>query len=208
MATQERGIVTRAEILEAAGRVFSRLSFSEAKVSDVQAGITMGKGAIYFHFESKHGLARAVLEEGHSKLRDAGLDSLTGESDARSRLDALTGAVARLVAESPVVAGSLRLSAEAAREFPDLATNPYELLEPMIADVLTAANDGAELREGTDIGALAWVIAVTLMGSKERLVLDGELHLLPERVGAAMRCIGDAVFVSPEGRGAGALPRH
>nr|AAX97699.1 SngR [Streptomyces natalensis ATCC 27448] len=63
MAKQARAIQTRRQILDAAGLVFDQLGYESATITEIiaQAGVT--KGALYFHFDSKEDVARAVLEE-------------------------------------------------------------------------------------------------------------------------------------------------
>ena len=189
MVKQERARVTREEILEAAGQVFSEYSFTEAKLSDVYERTEAGRGALFFHFQSKHGLARAVLLAGREQLQQVALKALSVEGDARVRLLALTSSIANLISTSAVVSASFQLTAQAAREFPDLAGDPYSMWEPMIRQLLGSASEAGDLRDGVSIDALTWIIIATFMGSKEILGLRGELTQLPARVEVAMTSI-------------------
>ncbi|WP_331757435.1 TetR/AcrR family transcriptional regulator (plasmid) [Streptomyces sp. NBC_01387] len=58
---QERAVQTREVILHAAAEVFDEYGFAGASITKIlkRAGATAG--AMYFHFESKEGLARAVM---------------------------------------------------------------------------------------------------------------------------------------------------
>ncbi|MEV0415824.1 ScbR family autoregulator-binding transcription factor [Streptomyces sp. NPDC050448] len=62
-ARQERAEITRQAILDGAAIAFDRFGFGGASLSDVvkYAGVT--KGALYFHFQSKEALARALMDE-------------------------------------------------------------------------------------------------------------------------------------------------
>jgi AcrR family transcriptional regulator len=62
------GDVTRAKILEAAGRLFAEKGFAHTTNRAVcqEAGVDLA--AINYHFESRDGLYRAVLLEGHARL--------------------------------------------------------------------------------------------------------------------------------------------
>lgn len=53
---------TRQAILEAAAVVFEDRGYDCAKLSDIVRLAKVTKGALYFHFDSKEGLAQAVIE--------------------------------------------------------------------------------------------------------------------------------------------------
>ncbi|WP_165365003.1 ScbR family autoregulator-binding transcription factor [Streptomyces sp. C] len=59
---QERAVRTRRAILEAAALVFEEHGYDTAKLSDIVKIANVTKGALYFHFESKEGLAQAVID--------------------------------------------------------------------------------------------------------------------------------------------------
>ncbi|GAA3379688.1 MULTISPECIES: ScbR family autoregulator-binding transcription factor [Streptomyces] len=59
---QERAVRTRRAILEAAALVFEEQGYDTAKLSDIVKIANVTKGALYFHFESKEGLAQAVID--------------------------------------------------------------------------------------------------------------------------------------------------
>ncbi|MET4046534.1 TetR family transcriptional regulator [Rhodococcus sp. 1163] len=61
MAQQERARRTRAAIVEAAATEFARRGYAAASVNAILEGSNATKGAMYFHFQSKEDLARAVL---------------------------------------------------------------------------------------------------------------------------------------------------
>jgi AcrR family transcriptional regulator len=54
---------TRRQILRAAAHQFARGPYHEVGLDDIVAGAELTKGAMYFHFRSKHALTRAVIEE-------------------------------------------------------------------------------------------------------------------------------------------------
>ncbi|MEU3722224.1 ScbR family autoregulator-binding transcription factor [Streptomyces sp. NPDC031705] len=59
---QDRAVRTRRAILEAAAVVFEEHGYDAAKLSDIVNIAKVTKGALYFHFESKEGLAQAVID--------------------------------------------------------------------------------------------------------------------------------------------------
>ena len=57
-----RADTTRLHILRAASRQFARKSYSLVSLDDILADAEVTKGAMYFHFRSKHALASAIIE--------------------------------------------------------------------------------------------------------------------------------------------------
>jgi AcrR family transcriptional regulator len=53
---------TRIQILQAASRQFARHPYSRVSLDDILADAEVTKGAMYFHFRSKHALASAIIE--------------------------------------------------------------------------------------------------------------------------------------------------
>src|SRR5437879_5437908 len=105
MARQARAIQTRRQILDAAGRVFDRLGYESATITEIlaQAGVT--KGALYFHFDSKEELARGVLAEA---VTTEGV--IPQESKLQECVD-LGLVLAHRVPREPMLSAAIRLSA-------------------------------------------------------------------------------------------------
>ncbi|OKH67310.1 TetR family transcriptional regulator [Mycobacterium sp. SWH-M5] len=57
-----RADLTRLQILQAASRQFARTPYSLVSLDDILADAEVTKGALYFHFRSKHALACAIVE--------------------------------------------------------------------------------------------------------------------------------------------------
>jgi AcrR family transcriptional regulator len=60
-----RADVTRLQILHAASHQFARKSYGQVSLDDVLAQAEVTKGAMYFHFRSKHALALAIIDHQH-----------------------------------------------------------------------------------------------------------------------------------------------
>ncbi|ULE33315.1 TetR/AcrR family transcriptional regulator [Mycobacterium sp. IDR2000157661] len=59
---ERRSDATRLQILRAASRLFARSPYSRVSLDDILADAAVTKGAMYFHFRSKHALACAIVE--------------------------------------------------------------------------------------------------------------------------------------------------
>ncbi|MGX9790532.1 TetR family transcriptional regulator [Mycobacterium sp. MMS18-G62] len=70
-----RADATRLQILRAASRQFARKSYNLVSLDDILADADVTKGAMYFHFRSKHALASAIIEY-RAELGRAAVDEL------------------------------------------------------------------------------------------------------------------------------------
>ena len=74
--TDTRADSTRQQILRAAARQFARLPYHQVGLDDVLAEAELTKGAMYFHFRSKHALALVIIEDQITRSHDAITDLL------------------------------------------------------------------------------------------------------------------------------------
>ncbi len=74
--TDTRADSTRQQILRAAARQFARLPYHQVGLDDVLAEAELTKGAMYFHFRSKHALALAIIEDQIARSDEAITDLL------------------------------------------------------------------------------------------------------------------------------------
>jgi AcrR family transcriptional regulator len=73
-----RADTTRLQILRAASRQFARKPYSLVSLEDILADAEVTKGAMYFHFRSKHALASAIIEY-RATLARASVDQLLAQ---------------------------------------------------------------------------------------------------------------------------------
>src|SRR5580693_4744916 len=67
--TDSRADSTRQQILRAAAHQFAKLPYHQVGLDDVLAEAELTKGAMYFHFRSKHALALAIIEDQATEAR-------------------------------------------------------------------------------------------------------------------------------------------
>jgi AcrR family transcriptional regulator len=60
---------SRAQLLEAAARVFARRGYRDASMNEIAAAAGFSKGALYWHFESKEELFFTLLDDLDDRLR-------------------------------------------------------------------------------------------------------------------------------------------
>jgi AcrR family transcriptional regulator len=74
--TDNKADSTRQQILRAAARQFARQPYHQVGLDDVLAEAELTKGAMYFHFRSKHALALAVIDDQATRSSTAVADLL------------------------------------------------------------------------------------------------------------------------------------
>ena len=75
--TDTKADSTRQQILRAAAHRFSQQPYHQVGLDDVLAEAELTKGAMYFHFRSKHALALAIIEDQTTQSGEAVADLLT-----------------------------------------------------------------------------------------------------------------------------------
>ncbi|WP_405783657.1 ScbR family autoregulator-binding transcription factor [Streptomyces sp. NBC_00859] len=117
---QDRSQRTRRRLLEEGAKLLTRSGYAHATLGQIAAAAGMTKGALYFHFTSKEGLADAVREQGRALLegflrerRDA------GEAPVQILID-LTHWLVWARREDTVVRAAFRLSDEGPDGRPDI----------------------------------------------------------------------------------------
>ena len=106
-ATKERrarnASVTRAELIAAATTEFAEKGLAGARVEEIASRTATSKHMIYYHFGSKDGLYRAVLEQAYTEFRIAEGSIDYDALPAREALAALVGATFDVHARNPQI---------------------------------------------------------------------------------------------------------
>ncbi|UQX12162.1 TetR/AcrR family transcriptional regulator [Candidatus Mycobacterium methanotrophicum] len=66
----KRADTTRQQLLNAAAHQFARRAYHNVGLDDILGEAELTKGAMYFHFRSKHALALAVIEDQNAQARE------------------------------------------------------------------------------------------------------------------------------------------
>jgi AcrR family transcriptional regulator len=87
----------RAQLLDAAARLFRERGFHATSMRDIAKAVGMLSGSIYYHFDSKEGMLLAVYEEGKRRVAEA-VDAATAtQTDPWRRLEAACAAHLRVL---------------------------------------------------------------------------------------------------------------
>src|ERR1700737_740624 len=74
--SDKRSDTTRDQILRAAAHQFAQRPYYAVGLDDILAEAQLTKGAMYFHFRSKHALALAVIDDQTTRSTEAVADLL------------------------------------------------------------------------------------------------------------------------------------
>ncbi|MFF0190847.1 TetR family transcriptional regulator [Streptomyces sp. NPDC005244] len=96
MAKQDRARASRAALLHAAAKEFAHNGYAGASMARVADGAGLSTGAVTFHFETKDGLAKAVVDDARTVIV-AVLKGVVQQAPSDSATDQLGAAVLALV---------------------------------------------------------------------------------------------------------------
>lgn len=179
MVQQQRAQVTRDNLVEGAALAFYRLGYGMATTAAIVEAAGTTRGAMYFHFQSKEEVARAVIDEEHSRAMSAGLRIQEMNKPAFETMILLCVDLAMRLMTDPVVKAGIRLTTEITNFEPPLRA-PYEEWQRTFADIAEAAVRQGDFRADVDPEVFARFLIPAYTGIQ--LVSDtftGRADLLP-----------------------------
>ncbi|MFI5802006.1 ScbR family autoregulator-binding transcription factor [Streptomyces sp. NPDC051561] len=162
---QSRSERSRRALLRAGAQIINRDGYAQANLGRIAGAAGMSKGALYFHFASKQGLAEAVQEHGRAVLREFAEALGSGGGSPVQALIDLTHWLARTLHEDEVVRAGFRLTHERGGRRPS-DTDFHQACTHEALRLLGRARAAGELRTGTPPGGLGPenLVTVTLCG--------------------------------------------
>ena len=165
MPQQARAHATYNRILAAAVAEFGDKGYAGASVNTILEGSGLTKGAMYFHFTSKDGLAQAVLDAARDTFQQTA-DRRLADTDTPA-VDALAGLLrdaAHLYETDPTMWAEFRLSFDL--DAHDGST--LEILEKSATALLERATGDGSTTANADAAALAHTLTAALAGQLYR----------------------------------------
>jgi TetR/AcrR family transcriptional repressor of nem operon len=172
-----RADVTRQKILDAAARHFARKTFTEVSVEEVIADTDVSKGALYFHFRSKHSLALALIEHHAAAVRAGTMGLLTHQRSGLETMIEITFMVATLDACDDYARAAANLSGDVRRPGQPIAGPVDEWIKGSITVLEQAIADG-DVRADCDPEDLAHVLVGHYIGVRQVSDLDSATSFL------------------------------
>ncbi|MBL1077619.1 TetR/AcrR family transcriptional regulator [Nocardia sp. 2] len=163
---QERARRTRAAIIRSAAVEFGKSGYAAASLNRILEGSRATKGAMYFHFDSKEDLARAVLEAAVDRYR-ASTERWLGRGDL-GPLDVLHGMIDEIalrLENDIIIQAEFRLIIEP-EFYRDIQAGGGRILGRSIRLLAVRAIEHKQLRADADPDRFTRTIAAALAGQR------------------------------------------
>ena len=163
MIQQARAQRTRDAIIAGAAAVFDRQGYSTASIAEIASAAGVTKGALYFHFQSKDEIARAVMRQQHELSSSAAAAIIDeGRPALETMIRLCAGLVDQLVSD-PVVKAGIRLTTDVST-FERPMVDPYEDWLNTVEGLIRRAHDEGDIVPTVDPGMLARFLIPALTG--------------------------------------------
>jgi AcrR family transcriptional regulator len=160
---QARSEVTRRKIIDAAVGLFTEAGYAPTGLGDIIDRVGVTKGALYYHFDSKEALARAIITDGAATLTHSFAGISSAPAPALENIIHGVFVVADLVGTDKLSRTALQL-ARTLGEFSDTASEAYNSWLQALSSQSEMAQQQGDLREGIDPAVMAEVILAAVLG--------------------------------------------
>lgn len=159
---QQRGIVTRAAILNAAARTFVAHGFAEATLARIRTESGLTNGAFYHHFPTREAVAVAVVDEYVLRAQNAMTVAAASSSSGIETLLRVSEVFAGLVQSDVFVRAGIVLTTEVGITIPMRA--PYESWVNMVAALVEQCQREGSVRSDLDPHEVSVFLVSSLTG--------------------------------------------
>jgi len=196
---QERARRTRAAIIRSAAVEFGKSGYAAASLNRILEGSRATKGAMYFHFDSKEDLARAVLETAVERYR-ATAERWLARTDL-GPLDVLHGMIDELalrLEHDIIVQAEYRLIIEP-DFYRDVQAGAGRILVRATRSLALRAVEHGQLREDADPDRFTRTLIAALAGQRYMIDVPGGVTDLRSRFQEALEVVIESM-ATPEWR--------
>lgn len=181
-AQQQRSVATRSALLEAAGRIFSKRSFAEARLRDIAAEAGISQGSLYFHFGNKEDIAEAVLAAQQERMTGPLAAVLASDLSGLDKILALSDGLSGIMATDTIVQGGIKLATQPGTGFEAAAREPYfEWVQTARMLVQQGIDDGS-IDRGVDPESAAEFVNQVFVGVQVLSEIDDGWQSMPARM--------------------------
>ncbi|WP_433681215.1 TetR family transcriptional regulator [Nocardia sp. CA-119907] len=194
---QERARRTRAAIIRSAAVEFGKSGYAAASLNRILEGSRATKGAMYFHFDSKEDLARAVLDTAVERYR-ASAERWLARTDL-GPLDVLHGMIDEMalrLEHDIIVQAEFRLIIEP-DFYRDVQTGGGRILVRATRALAIRAIDQGQLRSDSDPDRFTRTLSAALAGQRYLVDILGSGVDLRARFQEALEVVVEAM-ATPE----------
>ncbi len=163
MARQARSEVTRQKIVDAAADLFTARGYGATGLGDIIDRVGVTKGALYYHFDSKEALARAIVADGAATITRAFAGISSAPASAFENMIHGVFVVADMLRSDKQARTALYLI-RALGESSDAASTAYETWRELLSAQTARAQAEGDLRDGVAPAAAAEFVLATVLG--------------------------------------------
>ncbi|MFG2601675.1 ScbR family autoregulator-binding transcription factor [Streptomyces sp. NPDC048462] len=193
---QARSQRTRQRLVHAGAEMFNRNGYANATLGQIAVAAGMTKGALYFHFSSKDGLADAVQERGRAMLQGFVTERWEAGVPPVQMLIDMTHWLARTLHDDPVIRASFRITNECAGRQPPVTDFHQDWITEVLR-LLDQAREAGALRARATGNGPATLLSATVCGIGVLAGTGMPFPLLSDRVAALWEPLLSAL-VPPE----------
>jgi AcrR family transcriptional regulator len=176
----------REQIVESARQIFSRFGFKKTTMDEIAQSVSKGKSSIYYYFQGKEEIYKAVIEKEALLIRDELTKAISHASDPVDKLKAYVAVRMRTFQAMANFYGAIKNEYLTNLDFVNKIREKYDKEEmQMVEDVLKEGVARNEfIIEDTEFAAIAIVTAmkgleIPLFIHKQPLNLEERIdHLL------------------------------
>jgi TetR/AcrR family transcriptional regulator, transcriptional repressor for nem operon len=169
--TDTRADTTRQQILRAAAHQFARRPYHQVGLDDVLAEAELTKGAMYFHFRSKHALALAIIEDQTTQSSEAVAELLTRKLSGLETLIDFSYQVAVRDIRDDIARAGLHLL-ESIGRIEGLQEKQLGVWIEILAVIVGHAITEGDIADGCDPQDVGRLLVSTYMGLRQTSNLD------------------------------------
>lgn len=163
MVLQDRAKATREAIIVGAAAVFQEHGYGGASLTQVSQAAKVTKGSLYFHFQSKEDLARAVIEEQHRIVVAESASLLAEDRPALKTMILMCRVFGLKLVQEPVVRAGIRLTLEATA-FGQPVQGPYKDWIAVMEQLTDRAKREKQVRSSVGSEAFARYLVASFTG--------------------------------------------
>ncbi|SDZ55306.1 transcriptional regulator, TetR family [Herbiconiux ginsengi] len=178
---QERSISTRAELLDGAARVFSRLTYAEARLKDVADESGISAGSMYFHFGNKVDLAQAILQVQQERMTAALTEALEQEPTGLDALLAIADRLSQLIASDTIVQAGIKLGLQPGTGLDADVNGPYFEWIRIAESLIRQGVEDGSIKPGLNTAAAAEYVNVLFVGAQLLSEIEDTWASFPKR---------------------------
>jgi AcrR family transcriptional regulator len=172
-----RADITRRQIIRAAAGHFARQPYDLVSLDDILADAAVTKGAMYFHFRSKHALASAIVERWVHKTLAAVSDVVSRQHSAMETVVDITYVIAHNDLTDPMARAGFNLLESIGRS-DELQLRTVAIWVATFTELIRRAQDEGDATEGQDADHIARLLVGFYLGVRHTTDLDDPARYL------------------------------